>query len=63
MISGYLTATTQASQSFSLGNDAFRFQLERDGLANTSIPLVLAMASDTATANVIAQMTWDEVTS
>lgn len=63
LISGFLTATTQASQSFNIGNDAFRFQLERDGLANTSIPLVLAMASDTATANVIAQMTWDEVTS
>ncbi|NDG32972.1 hypothetical protein EB118_23255 [bacterium] len=63
LTSGYMTATTQASQSFNIGNESFRFQLERDGLANTSIPLVLAISSDTATVNVVAQMTWQEVTS
>lgn len=62
LISGFMTATTQASQTFQLGNDAFRFQLERDGLANTSIPLVLAIQCDTLNVNVVAQMTWDEVT-
>lgn len=62
--SGYLTATTQASSEFNLGDGGsfFMYQFERDSFANTAIPLVLAITSDTATANVVATMSWEEIT-
>lgn len=60
--SGYMTATTQASSNFTLDDNIWAYQFERDSLANTSIPLVLAITSDTATVNVVASMTWEEIT-
>lgn len=62
LLSGYLTATTQASSTFRLGNNLWTYQFERDGLAGTSIPITLAVTSDTATANVVASMSWEEIT-
>lgn len=61
--SGYFAATTQSSGNpIQLDSDLFRYQFERDGLANTAIPLCLAITSDTATVNVVASMVWHEVT-
>lgn len=62
LTSGYLTATTQASSTFNLDDTIWSYQFERDGLAGTPIPLTLAVTSDTATVNVIASMTWEEIT-
>jgi hypothetical protein len=59
---GYMTATTQASSPFVLEDGMFKYQFERNGLAGTAIPLVLAVTSDTATVNVIASMVWEEIT-
>lgn len=61
--SGYLTSTVQAGGSMIvLGNDLFRYQLERNTFANTTTTLTMAIASDTATVNCAASMTWEEVT-
>jgi len=57
-----MTATTQASSPFVLEDGMFKYQFERDGLAGTAIPLVLAVTSDTATVNVLASMVWEEIT-
>lgn len=63
LLSGYLTATTQASSSFKLNENIWTYQFERDGLSGTSVPLVLAVTCGTAaTANVVATMTWEEIT-
>lgn len=62
LMSGYMSATTQASSTFRLNNNLWTYQFERDSLAGTSIPLTLAVTCDTATANVIASLSWEEIT-
>lgn len=62
LVSGYLTATTQASSSFKLDSSIWKYQFERNGLTGTAIPMTLAVACDTLTANVVASMSWEEVT-
>jgi hypothetical protein len=60
--SGYFAATTQSTGSISLDSELFKYQFERNGLANTAIPLTLAITCDTATANVAASLDWEELT-
>ena len=59
---GYLSSTVQAGGSLDLKDGLFRFQLERNSLANTYTPLTLIVSCDTSTSNVVASMDWDEVT-
>ena len=62
LTSGYLTTTNQAGSVVSLADGLFKFQLERDSLANTFTPFTLLMTSANATSNVIASIDWEEVT-
>jgi hypothetical protein len=64
LISGYLGSTVQSTTSISLDKtNIFKFQFERNGLANTAIPVVLAVACDTVSASdVWASMCWEEIT-
>lgn len=59
---GYLSSTVQAGGSLDLKDGLFKFQLERNSLANTYTPLTLIVSCDTSTSNVVASMDWDEVT-
>lgn len=63
LFSGYLTSTVQAGGSFLvIGENLFKYQLERNTFANTTTPLTLAITSDTGTVNVASSFTWEEVT-
>ena len=60
---GYLSSTVQAGGSVDLdAAGLFKFQLERNSLANTYTPLTLIVSSDTSTSNVVASMDWEEIT-
>lgn len=62
LASGFLSATTQASVSLDILKEAlFKFQLERDSMANTSYPITLAVSSATAGDDVLATMDWEEI--
>lgn len=58
----YISATTQASNVLNLGKNLFKYQLERNSLANTMVEFTVLMNCSAATANVVAAMTWSEVT-
>ena len=63
LFSGYLTSTVQAGGSLLvIGENLFKYQLERDTFANTTTPLTLMITCGTATVNVAGSMTWEEVT-
>lgn len=63
LFSGYLTSTVQAGGSFLvIGENLFKYQLERNTFANTTTPLTLALTCDTATVNVAGSFTWEEIT-
>lgn len=63
LFSGYLTSTVQAGGSFLvIGENLFKYQLERDTFANTTTALTLSVTCDTATVNVAGSFTWEEVT-
>jgi len=62
LASGLINATNQAAASVSLDGDMFKYQLERNGLANTSTIFTLAMTCGTATSNVVATVDWQEFT-
>lgn len=62
LASGLINATNQSSGSVRFDGDVFKYQLERNGIANTSIPLTIAVTSGTATCNVVATLDWQEFT-
>ena len=62
LTSGYITVTNQAASAIKLADGTFDFQLERNSLSNTMITFTLAVTCDTATANVVAGMDWQEIT-
>lgn len=63
LFSGFMTATVQAGGSLLvLGENLFKYQLERNTFANTTTPLTLMLTCDTATVNVAGSLTWEEVT-
>lgn len=63
LVSGLFSSTTQAAGSITLPTeDLFGLQLERNGLANSMTTFVLALAAGTATSNVIATASWQEIT-
>jgi hypothetical protein len=62
LASGYLTSTTQASVATDILKEAlFKFQLERDSLANTSHPFTVAVAPAVAGDDVLVSIDWEEV--
>lgn len=62
LASGFLSATTQGSVSVDILKEAlFKFQLERDSLANTSYPITLAVASAVNGDDILASMDWEEI--
>lgn len=63
LLSGYLTSTVQSGASqLNIGNELFKYQLERNSFTNTPSVLTLALTSDSATCNAAASFTWQEVT-
>lgn len=62
LASGFLSSSTQASQSVDILKEAlFKFQLERDSMANTCYPLTLAATSAVAGDDILATLDWEEV--
>jgi hypothetical protein len=60
-ISVYFNSTNQSVSGTNLGNDVFRYQLERDSFANTPLTFILAVTSSAASANVVGSISWEEV--
>ena len=60
---GFLTSTVQGGGSFTLGSDnLFKYLLERNTFTSAATTLTLAVACGTATSNVAASLSWEEVT-
>lgn len=63
LTSGLFSSTTQAAGTITLpDSDLFGLQFERDSLSNTMHTFVVAVAGGTSTSNVIATMSWQEIT-
>ena len=63
LFSGYLTATVQAGGSLLvIGDQLFKYQLERNTFTGSTTPLTLSVTCDSATVNVAGSITWEEVT-
>ncbi len=62
IMSGIYNSTNQSAAGVNLDGEMFKFQLERNGLANTPVIFTLAMTSRTNTSNVVASMDWQEFT-
>lgn len=62
LASGFFASANQSSAPVDILKEAlFKFQLERNGLTSTPYELSLAVASDTASADVFAALDWEEV--
>lgn len=62
LASGFFSSANQSSSSVDILKEAlFKFQLERNGLTETPYELSLAVASDTAGADVFASLDWEEI--
>lgn len=59
--SGYITSTVQAAGSVQLVDSLFKYQLERNSLANTTTTFTLAVTSGTATSNAVGGIIFEEV--
>jgi hypothetical protein len=59
--SAYITSTNQAKGTVSFADSIFRFQLERNRLANTTTPLTIAITSSTNSCNCAGSLSWEEV--
>lgn len=62
LASGYVTATNQSSPAVTIQGDPFRFQIERNGLTGTAIPLTLLLSCNSATVTTYASVEWSEIT-
>jgi hypothetical protein len=59
---GYFASTTQSATPVDALKEAlFRFQLSRDGLTRTPVPLSLVVASVNAGDDVLASVDWEEI--
>lgn len=59
--SGYVTSTVQGGGVINLADSIFKYQLERNTLANTTTTFTLALTSGTATCNACGSITFEEV--
>lgn len=63
LFSGFMTSTVQAGGSLLvLGENLFKYQLERNTFANTTTPLTLMLTCSAATVNAAGSITWEEIT-
>ena len=62
LFSDYLAVTNQAATSINIGDNLFKYQLERNSFANTPLSFVVAVTSSAASANTVASISWEEVT-
>ena len=62
MASGFINGSNQGSTPVDILKEAlFKFQLERDSLAQTSYELSIVASSSTAGADIFASMDWEEI--
>ena len=59
--SGYVTSTVQGAGSIKMSDDLFKYQLERNSLANTTTTFTLAVTCGTATSNACGSISFEEV--
>lgn len=59
--SGYITSTVQAGGAINLVDSIFKYQLERNTLANTVTTFTLAATCGTATSNACGSISFEEV--
>ncbi len=57
----YFNSTNQSASGVNLGDDIFKYQLERNSFSNTPYTFVLGVTSSAASANVCAAVSWEEV--
>lgn len=63
LASGFINSSNQGSPTVDILKEAlFKFQLERNGLTNTTSALTLEVSASTDTNSVFASMDWEEVT-
>lgn len=62
LASGFVTSTALARSSIEGIGEQFRYQLERNGLTSTPIPLTLLLTCNAATSTAYASLEWTEVT-
>ena len=63
LATGFMNASTQSSPTIDVLKEAlFKFQLERNTMANTSTALTLAVSAGTDTSACFGSMDWEEVT-
>lgn len=61
LFSAYFNSTNQSAAGINLGDNLFKYQLERDSFTSTPITFILGITSSTASANVCASVSWEEV--
>jgi hypothetical protein len=59
--SGYITSTVQGGGSVNLHDSLFKYQLERNSLANTTTTFTLAVTCGTNTSNTCGSISFEEV--
>lgn len=61
LFSAYFNSTNQSAAGINLGDNLFKYQLERNSFSNTPFTFVLGITSSAASANVCASVSWEEV--
>lgn len=62
LATGFFNSSNQGSPTIDIPKDAlFKFQLERNSLTSTPLPITLEVAAGTASESVFASMDWEEV--
>jgi hypothetical protein len=61
LFSVYFNSTNQSAAGVNIGDNIFKYQLERNSFANTPLTFVLAITASSASSNVIASVSWEEV--
>lgn len=61
VFSVYFNSTNRSAAGVNLGDDIFKYQLERNSFANTPLTFVVAVTCSVASANVCSALTWEEV--
>lgn len=61
LFSIYFNSTNQSAAGINLGDNLFKYQLERNSFTSTPFTFVLGITCSTASANVCASVSWEEV--
>lgn len=61
LFSAYFNSTNQSAAGINLGDNLFKYQLERNSFSNTPFTFVLGITCSAASANVCASISWEEV--